>query len=97
MMQRKRKVSITRAHREGNWWAISVQGLPGALSQVRWLDQAEAMAQEMIALVLDVPEESFDVVVAPDLSEEHREAQAELDRAKEQYAESMAGLAERRQ
>jgi DNA-directed RNA polymerase specialized sigma subunit len=97
MMQKKRKVYTARARREGKWWAISVEGLPGALSQVRRLDQAEAMAREVIALVLDVPEDGFDVVVVPELSQEHRDALAELDRAKEQYAESMAALAERQQ
>jgi DNA-directed RNA polymerase specialized sigma subunit len=95
MTQNKRKVYTARARREGKWWAISVKGLPGALSQVRRLDQAEATAREVIALVLDVPEDSFDVVVAPELNEEHQEALAELDRAKEQYAKSMAALAER--
>jgi predicted RNase H-like HicB family nuclease len=54
MMQRKRKVYSARAQRDGKWWAISVKGLPGALSQVRRLDQAEHMAREVIALVLDV-------------------------------------------
>jgi DNA-directed RNA polymerase specialized sigma subunit len=96
-MQKKRKVYTARAQREGKWWAISVEGLPGALSQVRRLDQAEAMAREVIALVLDLPEDSFDVVVTPELNEKHREALAELERAKEQYAESMAALAERQQ
>jgi DNA-directed RNA polymerase specialized sigma subunit len=95
MTQNKRKVYTARARREGKWWAISVKGLPGALSQVRRLDQAEATAREVIALVLDVPEDSFDIVVAPELNEEHQEALAELDRAKEQYAKSMAALAER--
>ena len=94
-MQTKRKFYTALANREGKWWAISVKGLPGALSQVRRLDQAEAMAREVIALVLDVPEDGFDVVVTPVLNEEHRDALAELDRAKEQYAQSMAALAER--
>ena len=97
MTQKRRKAFTARARREGKWWAISVEGLPGALSQVRRLDQAEAMAREVIALVLDVPQNSFDVVVAPELSEEHRDALAELDQAKERYAESMAALAERQQ
>jgi predicted RNase H-like HicB family nuclease len=97
MMQVKRKVYTARAQREGKWWAISVKGLPGALSQVRRLDQAEAMAREVIALVLDVPGDSFDVVVAPELGEEYSHALTELNRAKEQYAESVAALAERQQ
>ena len=94
MTQKKRKVYTARAQREGKWWAISIKGLPGALSQVRRLDQAEALAREVIALVLDVSEDSFDVVVAPSINEEHRDALAELDQAREQYAESMAALAE---
>jgi DNA-directed RNA polymerase specialized sigma subunit len=97
MMQKKRKIFTARAQREGKWWAISVEGLPGALSQVRRLDQAGDMAREVIALVLDAPKDSFDVAVVPELSEEHRDALADLDQAKEQYAESMAALAERQQ
>jgi DNA-directed RNA polymerase specialized sigma24 family protein len=97
MIRKKRKVYTARAQREGKWWAISIEGLPGALSQVRRLDQAEAVAREVIALVLDVPDDSFDVVVAPELGEEYRDAIAELNRAKDQYAESMAALAERQE
>jgi hypothetical protein len=64
----ERKLYTARAQRSGKWWAISVNGLPGALSQVRRLDQAEATTREVIAMVLDVPEDSFDVQVVPDLT-----------------------------
>ncbi len=37
-----------------------------AFTLVKRLSQAEAMARKVIALVLDVPEGSFDVVVIPD-------------------------------
>ena len=67
-----RTLYTARAQRDGNWWTISVAGLPGALTQVRRLDQAEAMTREVIALVLDVPEDSFDVQVVPDLTEPQR-------------------------
>jgi predicted RNase H-like HicB family nuclease len=69
-----RTLYTARAQRGGSWWAISVAGLPGVLTQVRRLDQAEAMTREVIALVLDVPEDSFDVEVIPDLTEPQRAA-----------------------
>jgi len=59
------KVSAVRS---GRWWAIEVPELRGAFSQARRLDQVESMAREVIALMLEVPEDSFDVVVEPDLS-----------------------------
>jgi predicted RNase H-like HicB family nuclease len=58
---------LVRAVRSGRWWAIDVPELPGVLSQARRLDQVESMAREVIALMLNVPEDSFDVSVEPDL------------------------------
>ena len=92
-----RTLYTARAQRDGNWWAISVAGLPGALTQVRRLDQAEAMTREVIALVLDVPEDSFDVQVVPDLTEPQRAAMDELDQAKASYAAAAARVTERQQ
>jgi len=92
-----RTLYTARAQRDGNWWAISVAGLPGALTQVRRLDQAEAMTREVIALVLDVPEDSFDVQVVPDLTEPQRAAMDELDKAKASYAAAAARVTERQQ
>ena len=59
------KVSAVRS---GHWWAIEVPELRGVFSQARRLDQVESMAREVIALMLEVPQDSFDVVVEPDLS-----------------------------
>lgn len=42
------------ATRSGDWWAITIPELPGAFSQCKRLDQIEAMAREVIALMLDV-------------------------------------------
>lgn len=39
--------------RSGRWWAISVPELKGVHTQARRLDQAEAMAGEAVALMLD--------------------------------------------
>lgn len=52
-----------RAQRSGRWWAISVPELPGVFTQVRRLDQVEAMARDAIALFLKVAADSFEVVV----------------------------------
>ena len=43
-----------RAVRSGNWWSITVPELPGVFSQVKRLDQVEAMAREAIAMMLEV-------------------------------------------
>jgi hypothetical protein len=49
---------------------ISVPDVPGALTQVRRLDRAPAMAREFIALIHDVPKDSFDVAILPALGAE---------------------------
>jgi predicted RNase H-like HicB family nuclease len=41
------------ATRSGDWWAITIPELPGAFSQCKRLNQVEAMAREVIALMLD--------------------------------------------
>ena len=51
------------AVRSGRWWALEVPEVPGVYSQARRLDQAEAMIREAIALTLEIPEDSFDVVI----------------------------------
>ncbi len=51
-------VNIERA---GSWWAISVPELPGVFSQARKRDNVEKMARDVIALYLDVPQDSFDI------------------------------------
>ena len=56
------------AVRSGRWWAIEVPELHGVFSQARRLDQVESMAREAIGLMLEVPEDSFDVVVEPNLN-----------------------------
>ena len=53
------------AERDGSWWAIRVPELRGVYSQARRLADVEAMARDVIALVLDVAPDSFDVSVEP--------------------------------
>jgi len=56
------------AVRDGRWWFLQVPGEEGLFTQVRRLDQAESMLREVIGLMRKIPEDSFDVVVEPDLS-----------------------------
>ena len=56
------------ARRDGRWWFVQVPDEQGLYTQVRRLDQAEAMIREVIALVRQVAEDSFDVVVEPDFN-----------------------------
>ena len=82
------KVTATRA---GEWWALDVPDVPGARSQARRLDQAEDAAREAIALLLDVPGDSFGVAIEPELEapwgellDVARAARAQAERAQEE-------------
>jgi predicted RNase H-like HicB family nuclease len=55
------------AVRSGRWWALAVPELEGVFTQSRRLDQAEPMIREVIGLMLQVPQDSFDVVVEPQM------------------------------
>ncbi|MHB8572903.1 MAG: type II toxin-antitoxin system HicB family antitoxin [Candidatus Dormibacteria bacterium] len=86
---KKRKTYIAKAIRSGEWWAITIPELKGVHSQVRRLNQAEAMGREAIGLYLDVPSDSFDVSVEATLP---AAVQADVERAK-----SVRGQADRLQ
>lgn len=58
-----------RAERSGKWWALECVEVPGALSQVTRLDQADQI-REAIAFVADVPEESVEIEVIPVIDED---------------------------
>ena len=53
------------AERDGRWWLVRVPEVPAAFTQARRPDQVEAMAREVIALLLDVPEDAFDLRLEP--------------------------------
>jgi predicted RNase H-like HicB family nuclease len=63
-----RKLYRGVAIRDGRWWFVTVPDERGLFTQARRLDQAEPMLREVIGLMRQVPEDSFDVVVQPDLS-----------------------------
>jgi predicted RNase H-like HicB family nuclease len=73
------------AARSGRGWILTVPEVPGAVSYVRGLGGARAHAQEAIAFVLDVPEDSFEVRLEPDLAPDDL---AEISRARAAVAEA---------
>lgn len=89
-MTRQAYTAVCR--RSGGWWAIEVPGVPGVFTQARRLDQAEAMARDALALMLDVPQDSFDVEL--EIGDEHitravaavKAARADAERAAEEAA-----------
>jgi predicted RNase H-like HicB family nuclease len=87
------RYTVTAA-REGGWWELDVKELEGVFSQARRLDQAEAMARDVIATMLDVPEDSFDVDIMPTLVGPLAGDLAEALRARSEAAEAQE--AERR-
>ena len=81
--------------RAGDWWAVDVAEIRGVHTQARRLDQVEAMARDAIALLRDVPTDSFDVVVQPHLdadAEQTVAASAEATRRARQAAEEASRL-----
>ena len=76
---------VVKAVRDENWWLLTAPEVPGVVSQVKRLNQAEEYAREAIAFVLDVPADSFDVLVEPeiegDAQQQIREARRRLEEA----------------
>ena len=63
MVAALRPVYTVVAERSEGWWAITVPELRGVFSQARRLDRVEYMARDAIALFLEVPKDSFDLVL----------------------------------
>ena len=70
------------AERSGGWWAITVPELRGVFSQARRIERVEYMARDAISLLLDVPADSFDVVVREALDPEVEAVVAEAIQAR---------------
>jgi hypothetical protein len=71
---------------DGRWWFIRIPGLgnnpdEGLPTQARRLTEVEPMARDLIAVYLDVPEDSFDVEVRVELPatvQQHLQRAADL-------------------
>lgn len=71
------------ARRSGDWWALAVPELRGVHSQVKRLDQADAMAREAIALMLDLEPDDVEVDVQAELPKGTRAVVEKARRARE--------------
>jgi DNA-directed RNA polymerase specialized sigma24 family protein len=77
------KVTATR---EGTWWVLIANiGERHIASQTRRLSEAEAWIRDAISIALDVPEDSFDVEIVPELPEEVREPAERAQELRRRY------------
>jgi predicted RNase H-like HicB family nuclease len=88
-----RRTYRATAERDGRSWLVRVPELTGVFAQARRLEFAETAISEVIGLMLDVPEDSFDVEVEPALAPddariigELRHTRRELDRLQVGYS-----------
>lgn len=63
MPMNDRTTYVAVCERSGEWWAVSVDGVRGAYTQTKRLDEVEATTRDMLAMFLEVPEDSFDIKV----------------------------------
>jgi len=83
-----------RARRSGQWWALDAEGLRGVHTQVRRIDQAEEMARDAIAGVLDVAPDSFELTVVPEVPQSLRAIIEEATAARSQAAQAQDAAAQ---
>jgi len=51
--------------KQGDWWAVRIPELKGCHTQARSLAEVEFMARDAIALLLEVPLDSFTLSLLP--------------------------------
>ncbi|MCL2652704.1 MAG: hypothetical protein FWD63_02820 [Propionibacteriaceae bacterium] len=80
------------------WWIVDVPAVRGLHTQVRRLDQVDAMVKDAACLLLDRPEASFAVTVIPKLpsAEQRQIDEAKAARAKLAQAQSAMAKASRK-
>lgn len=101
MSETRRRYRV-ETRRDGKWWVIRVPEIRGVHSQARRLGDVEYMARDAIALMLEVPADSFDVEVVPTLGQtveaevkRARELRAEAERSQRQASEAQRQAVER--
>jgi hypothetical protein len=83
-----------RARRIGSWWALDVEGLRGVHTQVRRIDQADEIARDAIAGVLEISPDSFEIVVAPEVPAALRTMVDQATKARSQAAQAQDAAAQ---
>jgi len=71
------------ATRDGRWWLVTIPELD-TVGQARTLNEVQAVAEEVAALYLDVPEETLELRVSVEISEKARELWHEAEKAEEE-------------
>lgn len=84
------------ASRVSGWWMVQCDQHPGALSQVRRLDQAAQVHREAIAFVAQVPIDDVQVEIRPELPANVREELGEAERLTRAAQESETEARRRR-
>jgi predicted RNase H-like HicB family nuclease len=82
------KTYTALCERSSDWWAVTVPEVRGIHTQAKRLDSVEAMVREAIGLMLDVPEDSFEVNVHWHLLPEADEAVVRLGKARKEVEDA---------
>ncbi len=82
-----RETYTVLAEPSGSWWAITIAELRGVFTQARRLENVEHMARDAIALLLDVPADSFDIDIRQVLDPEVAQAVDEAISARSEAAD----------
>ena len=85
-----------KASRADGWWIVQCDQHPGALSQVRRLDQAAEVHREAITFVTRVPIDDVQVDIRPELPAHLRDELGEAERLTRAAQESEAEARRRR-
>jgi len=80
-----RKTYQVTAQRDGDYWLLDVPAI-GRATQSRRLDQADDMVRDLIAIMTDKPEDSFDIDLVVDLDPKLTRLISEVVVAKEEAA-----------
>jgi hypothetical protein len=57
------RLYLARVFRMDDHWSLNVYGLTGAYADLFTLDRLDEVIRDLIALVLNVPTDSFDVAI----------------------------------
>jgi len=79
------KTYTVATERSGSWWAFSVPEIPGAHGQAKRLDQVRDEARDVISMMLDAPEDSFDLELSVKLDPRMEHALDEAKIARDQF------------
>lgn len=74
---------VTAERTPTGWWVLEAPEV-GAVSQTRRLDQVDDEMREAIAYLAGVPEDSFEIEVAPQIPQEAQTAMAHVEQLRDE-------------